>query len=201
MRNWKQCLCKILRGQIRCIVGDVPVANRVRLATQQLCTCAMLFWKFLCRLCTTTTWKCLIKISRLLEDRDVNKWHQFSFSLPALWYNPLGFIKFLPEKFAKNLTKWMTCDKGDEVWNTVNSRFCCRCSIDDGNSSKNVTFKMNSRLFQFVKNVKFKRISPQLISWEPHSSLEREREIHCLVFVSFIKRENRHFHVVVVMHV
>jgi len=191
----------------------VHVANRLRLATQQLCTCTTLFCKFLCRLCTTTTWKCLIKISRLLED--VNKWRQFSFSLPVLWYNPLGFIKFLPEKFAKNLTKWMTWNNGDEVCNTVNSRFCCRFNIDDGDGSENVTFKMNLRflklcrvysraimgimalgLFQFVENVKFKRISLQLVSWGPHSSLERDREIHCLVFVSFIKIENRHFHVV-----
>ena len=177
-------------GQIRCILGDVHVTNRLRLATQQLCTYTTLFCKFLCRFYTTTTWKCLIKISRLLED--VNKWHQFSFSLLVLWYSPLGFIKFPPEKFAKNLTKWMTWNNGDEVCNTVNSRFCCRFSIDDGDGSENVTFKMNlrflkPRLFQLVENVKFKRISLQLISWGPHSSLKRGRESHCLVFVSFIR--------------
>ena len=55
------------------------------------------------------------------------------------------------------------------------------------------------RLFQFVENVQFKRISLQLISWGPHSSLERDRGIHCLVFVFFIKTENRHFHVVYCM--
>ena len=54
-RNWKQCLCKILRGQIRCILGDVHVTNRLRLATQQLCTYTTLFCKFLCRFYTTTT--------------------------------------------------------------------------------------------------------------------------------------------------
>ena len=86
----KTMLMQNFGGQIRCIFWDVHVANRLRLATQQLCTCTMLFSKFLCRLCTTTTWKCLIKISRLLED--VNKWHQFSVSLPVLWYNPLRFI-------------------------------------------------------------------------------------------------------------
>ena len=125
----KTMLMQNFGGQIRCILGDVHVTNRLRLATQQLCTYTTLFCKFLCRFYTTTTWKCLIKISRLLED--VNKWHQFSFSLPVLWYNPLGFIKFLPEKFAKNLTKWMTRNNGDEVCNTVNSRFCCRFNIDD----------------------------------------------------------------------
>ena len=138
-------------GQIRCILGDVHVTNRLRLATQQLCTYTTLFCKFLCRLCTTTTWKCLIKISRLLEDREVNKWHQFSFSLPVLWYNPLGFIKFLPTKFAKNLTKWITWNNGDEVCNTVNSRFCCRFNIDDGEGSENVTFKMNSRFLKLCR--------------------------------------------------
>ena len=47
-----------------------------------------------------------------------------------------GFIKSLPEKFAKNLIKWMTWNNGDEVCNTVNSRFCCRFSIDDGDGSE-----------------------------------------------------------------
>ena len=40
--------------------------TRFRLAKQQLCTCIALFCTFLNRLCTTTTWKCLI--SRSLED-------------------------------------------------------------------------------------------------------------------------------------
>ena len=110
----KTMLMQNFGGQIRCILGDVHVTNRLRLATQQLCTYTTLFCKFLCRFYTTTTWKCLIKISRLLED--VNKWHQFSFSLPVLWYNPLGFIKFLPEKFAKNLTKWITAMKFATPW-------------------------------------------------------------------------------------
>ena len=158
----KKCL-----GKIRCILGDVHVANRLRLATQQLCTYTTLFCKFLCRFYTTTTWKCLIKISRLLED--VNKWHQFSFSLPVLWYNPLGFIKFLPEKFAKNLTQWMTWNNGDEVCNTVNSRFCCRFSIDDGDGSENVTFKMNLRFLKLCcvcsNSLKMSNLSEFPCSW------------------------------------
>ena len=40
--------------------------TRFRLAKQQLCTCIKLFCTLLNRLCTTTTWKCLI--SRFLED-------------------------------------------------------------------------------------------------------------------------------------
>ena len=50
-------------------------SNRLRL--QQLCTCITLFCSFLCRRCTTTTWKCLI--SRCV--RDVNK--RLSFSLKS----------------------------------------------------------------------------------------------------------------------
>ena len=145
----KTMLMQNFGGQIRCILGDVHVAKRLRLATQQLCTCTMLFWKFLCPLCTTTTWKCLIKISCLLED--VNKWHQFSFSLPVLWYSSLGFINFLPEKFAKNLTKWMTWNNGEEVCNTVNSSFCCRFNIDDGDGSENVTFKIEFTFFKLCR--------------------------------------------------
>ena len=41
-------------------------SNWFRLAKQQLCTCITLFCTFLCRRCTTTTWKCLI--SRFVEN-------------------------------------------------------------------------------------------------------------------------------------
>ena len=51
----KTMLMQNLGGQIRCILGDVHVTNRLRLATQQLCTYTTLFCKFLCRFCTTTT--------------------------------------------------------------------------------------------------------------------------------------------------
>ena len=37
-----------------------------------------------------------------------------------------------------------------------------------------------------------------LISWGPHSSLERERKSRGCLFTSSIKHEIRHFHVVVV---
>ena len=41
--------------------------NRFRLVKQQLCTCITLFCTFLCRRCTTTTWKCLISHSDVLS--------------------------------------------------------------------------------------------------------------------------------------
>ena len=53
------------------------------------------------------------------------------------------------------------------------------------------------RLFQSAENVKCRRISLELISWGPHSSLERERKTHRRLFTSSIKLEIRHFHVVV----
>ena len=74
-------------------------------------------------------------------------------------------------------------------------------SIDDGYGSENVTFKLSqtlSLLFQFAENVKCRQISLDLISWGPHSSLERERKFLRRLFTSSIKREIRHFHVVVV---
>ena len=60
-------------------------------------------------------------------------------------------------------------------------------SKDDGDSTENVTFKMNSRFFQFAKNVKCRRISVQLISWGPHLRLDRERKIRRRLFMSSIK--------------
>ena len=59
-----------------------------------------------------------------------------------------------------------------------------------------VFFQTSSRLFLFAENVKCRWISGELISWGPHSSLERERKIRRRLFASSIKRENRKFHVV-----
>ena len=59
-------------------------------------------------------------------------------------------------------------------------------------------FQTLSRLFQSAENIKFRRISLDLICRGPHSSLERERRNLCRLFTSSIEREIRHFHVVVV---
>ena len=72
-------------------------------------------------------------------------------------------------------------------------------SINDVDGSEIVIFKMNSRFFKlFCVYFKCRRISLKLISWEPHSSLERERRILLRLFTSSIKREIWHFQVVVV---
>ena len=59
-------------------------------------------------------------------------------------------------------------------------------------------FSTLSRLFQTAENIKYRRISLELISWGPHSSFERERKIRYRLFTSSIKREIRDFHAVVV---
>ena len=57
------------------------------LIKQQLCTCITLFCAFLCRLCTTTTWKCLI--SHFTDN--VNRWRRNFISLPEPGYGPKEF--------------------------------------------------------------------------------------------------------------
>ena len=62
-------------------------SKRFRLAKQQLCTFIKLFYTFLCRHCTTTTWKCLI--SRFVENANTRQ--QLYFSFAELWYSLLEF--------------------------------------------------------------------------------------------------------------
>ena len=58
-------------------------SKRFRLAKQQLCMCITLLCTFLCRHCTTTTWKCLI--SRFVENANTRQ--QLYFSFAELWYS------------------------------------------------------------------------------------------------------------------
>ena len=59
--------------------------RRRRRQRKQLCTCITLFCTFLCRRCTTTTWKCLI--SRFVEDGNTRQ--QLFFSFPERWFSHL----------------------------------------------------------------------------------------------------------------
>ena len=82
-------------------------SNRFRLAKKkQLCTCITLFCTFLCRQCTTTTWKCLI--SRFVEV--MNRRQQLSFSFRILWHNPLEFNS---RNICWHLTNWTRWNKRD----------------------------------------------------------------------------------------
>ena len=58
------------------------------------------FWTFLCRHCTTTTWKCLF--SRFVED--VNTRQRLCFSIPELRYS---LLEFSSRKNCQDLTNWM----------------------------------------------------------------------------------------------
>ena len=105
---------------------------RFRLTKQQLCTCITLSCTFLCRRCTTTTWKCWIL--RFVED--VNTRQRLSFSLPELWYSPLEFNS---RKICQHLTNWTSWNKRDKAWSCANSlfewrfrsrrRLCCLSSL------------------------------------------------------------------------
>ena len=79
-------------------------------------------------------------------------------------------------------------------------------SIDDSDGAKNVLFMMNSRCFKLCRvysnslkmsNVP-RQISLELITWAPHSSLDREKNIRHRLFTSSIKFAIRHFHVIIV---
>ena len=106
--------------------------NMFRLTKQQHCTCITLFCTFLCRHCTTTTWKCLI--SRSVED--VNTTERLSFSFPELWYS---LLEFSSRNNCQHLTNWMRWNKRGKVWSSANSLFkwrirsrrrrCCLSSI------------------------------------------------------------------------
>ena len=72
--------------------------KRFRLTKQQLCTCITLFCTFLCRRCTTTTWKRLI--SRFVGD--VNARQRLYTSFPTLRYSLLEFNSI------KNCNIWRT---------------------------------------------------------------------------------------------
>ena len=94
---------------------------------QQFHTCITLFCTFLCRYCTTTTWKCLI--SRCTEGRteEVHKRRRNFLSLSELEY---GSLEFNFGRVRLPLTKLVTWSNRDEDWKNANSlfqrRFLCR---------------------------------------------------------------------------
>ena len=87
-------------------------SNRFRLAKKQLCTCITLLCTFLCRHCTTTTWKCLI--SRFVENANTRQ--QLYFSFAKLWYS---LSEFNSRKNCKHLTNWTRWNKRDKVWSSA----------------------------------------------------------------------------------
>ena len=94
----KQKYLRKLKQRRRRCEQERQKSNKFRLAKQQLFTCITLFCTFLCRHCTTTTWKCVI--SRFVED--VNTRQQLYFSFPALWYS---FLQFNSRENCQHLIK------------------------------------------------------------------------------------------------
>ena len=143
-------------------------SNRFRFAKQQLClcTCITLFCKFLCRLCTTTAWRCLI--SRFVED--VNP-RRLPFSFPELWYSLLEFSSrnICQHLTIANWTSWNNCDK---VWSSANSLFkwrfrsrrrrCCLISL---------LWSMRSLLYKEIALCRYHNVSK--VSLEPARSGDR----------------------------
>ena len=82
---------------------------RFRLAKQQLCKCITLFCTFVCRYCTTTTWKCLI--SRFVGNVNTRQ---------RLFDTPL---EFNCRKICQHLTNWTRWNKRDKIWNRANWLF------------------------------------------------------------------------------
>ena len=90
-------------------------SERFRLAQQQLCACITLFCTFLCRRCTTKTWKCLF--SRFVDD--VNSRRLF-FCFPELWCSLLDFNS---RKICQHLMNWTRWNMRDKVWSSANPLF------------------------------------------------------------------------------
>ena len=108
--------------------GERQKNNRFGLAKQQLCTCVTLFCTFLCRRCTTTTWKCLI--SRFVED--VNKRQRLSF----FFWTSIHSFRIQLQKICRYLINWTSWNKRDKFWSSANSLFewrfrnrRCRCCL------------------------------------------------------------------------
>ena len=94
------------------LATSVKTLYRFRLAKQQLYTCITLFCTFLCRHCTTTTWKCLISRSAEI----VNTRKQLYFSFPELSYS---LLEFNSAKNCQHLTNWTRWNKRGKVWSSA----------------------------------------------------------------------------------
>ena len=88
-------------------------SNGLRLAKQQLGTCITIFCTFLCRHCTTTTWKREHKTTTL-------------FFFP--WTSIQSF-RIQLQKNSQHLTNWTRWNKRDKVWSSATSHFFSQPSL------------------------------------------------------------------------
>ena len=124
------------------------------------------FFTFLCRHCTTTTWKCLV--SRWTEE--VHKRRRNFLSLSELGYDSLEF-NF--RRVRLHLTKLVTWSNRDENWKNANSlfqrRFLCRLRPRILRS-----LMLKSGLFIYSQSDKriLLQLWPQLFKWRITPSTE-----------------------------
>ena len=88
------------------------------------------FCTFLCRHCTTTTWKCLISL--FVEDLITEKTTSVFFS-----WTLIQPFRIQLRKICQHLTNWTSWNKRDKLWSSANSLFkwrfgsrrCCLSSL------------------------------------------------------------------------
>jgi len=122
--TWKQRRRRLHRERQTC--------NRLRLAKQQLCTFIMLFCTFLCRRCTTTTWK--RPNFTFCRGRERRQRLLFFFSWTLIQSSRIQL-----QKICQHLTNWTSWNTHDKVWSGTNSLFkwsfrrrrrrCCLSSL------------------------------------------------------------------------
>ena len=98
--------------------------NKFRLVKQQLCTVITPFCTFICRHCTTTTWKCLI--SRFIVD--VNKLRRILLSLSKLECSPLVINS---REIRWHLTFSVNWNKRDKYFKTRTFTFFASVAVVD----------------------------------------------------------------------
>ena len=110
-------LTRKLKPQRRRRQQERQKSKGFRLAKQQLCTCVTHFCTFLCRRCTSTTWKHLN--SRFVEDGTQDNNFLFIF----LNFVSVPWNSTPKSDLCQHLTNWTRQNKRDEVWTGANSLF------------------------------------------------------------------------------
>ena len=101
------------------------------------------------------------------------------------------------------MLEWQELFWGDWTCNTIwrkptGDAGSIHWSTRVGDSSESSLLKWIRGFFKRSENFKCRHLySLELISWGPHSSLERERKIRRRLFTSSIKHKIKHFHVLI----
>ena len=107
-----RCHCPLLQ-----LPNDTKENENVIKTIGLISTCITLLRTFLCRYCTTTTWKCLTS----LFTEDVNKRCQNFFSFWTwIWFFGIQILE-------SQSVRW---NNRDEDWKNANSLFKQRCAVD-----------------------------------------------------------------------